>query len=154
MLVESWEKIEQIFHDALQRQPSERAAFVVESCGNDERLSHEVESLLASHEQAASFIEVPAGDAAAEFLAEHTRLTSGTMLNRYKILDLLGKGGMGEVYLAEDTKLSRKIALKLLPAQFTISSERMRRFEHEARAISALNHPNIVTIHEIERLNG
>src|SRR5262249_1381195 len=155
MLVESWEKIEQIFHDALQRQLSERAAFIVESCGNDERLRQEVESLLASHEQAASFIEVPAGDAAAEFLAEHnTRLTPGTMLNRYKILDLLGKGGMGEVYLAEDTKLSRKIALKLLPAQFTISSERMRRFEHEARAISALNHPNIVTIHEIERLNG
>jgi serine/threonine protein kinase/Flp pilus assembly protein TadD len=98
---------------------------------------------------------VPAGDAAAGFLAEHnTKLTPGTMLNRYKILDLLGKGGMGEVYLAEDTKLSRKIALKLLPAQFTISSERMRRFEYEARAISALNHPNIVTIHEIERLNG
>src|SRR6266496_405842 len=155
MTPERWKQIDQIFHDALQREPSERAAFIAESCGGDEYLQREIESLVASHDQAASFIEVPAGDAAAEFLAEHNaQLTSGTMLNRYKILNLLGKGGMGEVYLAEDTKLRRKIALKLLPSQFTISSERMLRFEHEARAVSALNHPNIVTIHEIERLNG
>jgi eukaryotic-like serine/threonine-protein kinase len=155
MKTEHWKQIDQIFHDALQVQPSERAAFIAESCGSEECLRQEVQSLLASHDQAASFIEVPAGDAAAEFLAEHdARLTTGTMLNRYEILHLLGKGGMGEVYLAHDTKLKRDIALKLLPPQFTISSERMRRFEHEARAVSVLNHPNIVTIHEIERLNG
>jgi serine/threonine protein kinase/Tfp pilus assembly protein PilF len=155
MTPERWKQIDQIFHDALQRPPGDRAAFIAESCGDEECLRQEVVSLLAAHDQAASFIEVPAGDAAADFLADHNaRLTSGTILNRYKILNLLGKGGMGEVYLAEDTKLSRQIALKLLPAQFTISSERMRRFEHEARAVSALNHPNIVTIHEIERLNG
>jgi eukaryotic-like serine/threonine-protein kinase len=155
MQPERWPLVEQIFHAALEREPSERAEFVAESCRGDESLRQEVESLLASHEQAAGFIEVPAGDAAAELLAEHeARLKTGTMLNRYKILDLLGKGGMGEVYLAEDTKLSRKIALKLLPPQFTISADRMRRFEHEARAVSALNHPNIVTIHEIEGLNG
>src|SRR5215467_629467 len=146
METERWLLVEQIFHAALESEPSERAEFVAESCRGDTSLRQEVESLLAFHEQAASFIEVPAGDAAAELLAEHeARLKTGTMLNRYKILDLLGKGGMGEVYLAEDTKLSRKIALKLLPPQFTISADRMRRFEHEARAISALNHPNIVT---------
>lgn len=155
MTPERWKQIDQIFHDALQRQPGDRAAFIAESCGGEECLRQEVESLLASHDQAASFIEVPAGDAAAELLAERNApLTSGTMLDRYKVLNLLGKGGMGEVYLAQDTKLTRKVAVKLLPAEFTISSERMRRFEHEARAVTALNHPNIVTVHEIERLNG
>jgi eukaryotic-like serine/threonine-protein kinase len=155
MTPERWEQIDRIFHEALQHPVHERAAFITESCGGDAYLKREIESLVASHDQAASFIEVPAGDAAAEFLAgQNVPLPAGTMLNRYKIVNLLGKGGMGEVYLAEDTKLRRKIALKLLPSQFTISSERMLRFEHEARAVSALNHPNIVTIHEIERLNG
>lgn len=154
MTPESWQQIDQIFHEALQYPPGERAAFVAVCCGCDEHLRGEVESLLASHEQAASFIEVPAGDAAAELLTgPEARLTPGTMLSRYQILNPLGTGGMGEVYLAQDTKLSRKIALKLLPRHFTISSDRMRRFEHEARAVSALNHPNIVTLHEIERLN-
>src|SRR5207344_1343688 len=83
----------------------------------------------------------------------HVRLTPGTMVNRYKILDILGKGGMGEVYLAEDTELHRRIALKVLPAGFTTDSDRLRRFVREAHAASGLNHPNIVTIHEIGRLN-
>src|SRR5882672_1447259 len=151
---ERWQQIEQLFHSALGQDKGDRAAFLAQACLGDERLHEEVESLLTSHDQATSFIEMPAGDAAAEFLEErHTRLTPGTMVNRYKILGLLGKGGMGDVYLAEDTELHRRIALKLLPSDFTRDSDRVRRFVREAHAASALNHPNIVTIHEIGQLD-
>src|SRR5438876_7776966 len=81
-------------------------------------------------------------------------IAPGARFDRYEILSLLGKGGMGEVYLAQDTRLRRKIALKLLPAQFTTDPDRVRRFEQEAYAASALNHPNIITIHEIGEVNG
>lgn len=149
-----WQQIDQLFHSALERNGGERAAFLAHACIEDERLRQEVESLLSFHDLATSFIEKPAGDAAAELLVErHAPLTPGMMVNRYKILDLLGKGGMGEVYLAEDTELHRRIALKVLPAGFTRDSDRVRRFVREAHAASALNHPNIVTIHEIGRLD-
>jgi len=152
---ERWQQIEQLFHSALGQDKGERAAFLAQACLGDGRLHEEVESLLDAHEQATSFIEMPAGDAAAELLEErHARLTPGTMVNRYKIFGLLGKGGMGEVYLAEDTELHRRIALKLLPSNFTRDSDRVRRFVREAHAASALNHPNIVTIHEIGQLDG
>src|SRR5579872_7305586 len=81
-------------------------------------------------------------------------IPSGTRFDRYEILSPLGKGGMGEVYLALDTRLKRKVALKLLPAAFTRDSGRMGRFEQEAQAASALNHPNIITIHEIAEVDG
>ena len=151
---ERWQQIDQLFHSALERNGGERVAFLAQACLEDDRLRQEVESLLSFHDLATSFIEKPAGDAAAEFLSErNVRLTPGMMVNRYKILDLLGKGGMGEVYLAEDTELHRRIALKVLPAGFTRDSDRVRRFVREAHAASALNHPNIVTIHEIGRLD-
>src|SRR5215469_8858326 len=79
---------------------------------------------------------------------------AGTRFDRFEILSPLGKGGMGEVYLALDTRLKRKVALKLLPDAFTHDSARMRRFEQEAQAASALNHPNIITIHEIADVGG
>src|SRR5947209_1571257 len=81
-------------------------------------------------------------------------LSSGTRLGPYEVLAPLGAGGMGEVYLAHDARLKRKIALKLLPAQFTQDADRVRRFEQEARAASALNHPNIITIYEIGEIDG
>jgi serine/threonine-protein kinase len=152
---DQWQRIDQLFHFALERNDGERAAFLAQACVGDEPLRQEVESLLASHEQAASFIEVPAGDAAAGLLAERRALlTPGTMVKRYQILGLLGKGGMGEVYLAEDTELHRRIALKILPSDFTRDPDRVRRFVQEAHAASALNHPNILTIHEIGQLDG
>src|SRR6266542_1425483 len=152
---DQWQRIDQLFHFALERNDGERTAFLAQACVGDDQLRREVESLLASHEQAASFIEVPAGDAAAGLLAERRALlTPGTMVKRYQILGLLGKGGMGEVYLAEDTELHRRIALKILPSDFTRDPDRVRRFVQEAHAASALNHPNIVTIHEIGQLDG
>ena len=154
MNAERWQQIDQLFHSALKWKDGERTAFVAQACGGDEQLRLEVESLLASHEQATSFIEMPAGDAAAGLLAERrSLLATGTMVRRYKILHLLGKGGMGDVYLAEDTELHRRIALKLLPSDFTTDRDRVRRFVQEAHAASALNHPNIVTIHEIGQLD-
>src|SRR5262245_1315284 len=81
-------------------------------------------------------------------------IEAGTKFDRYQILSQIGKGGMGEIYLAQDTRLSRKVAIKLLPAQYTEDPERLRRFEQEAQAASALNHPNIVTIYEIGEAEG
>ncbi|HZI47712.1 MAG TPA: protein kinase, partial [Pyrinomonadaceae bacterium] len=118
----------------------------------DEALRREVESLLSSLEEADDFIETPAGDVAAELLGTHkSALESGQQIENYRIVRQLGSGGMGEVYLAEDIRLNRKVALKLLPAHFTVNPDRVRRFEREARAASALNHPNIVTIYEIRQ---
>src|SRR5215472_11611870 len=155
MTPERWKLIDRLFHAALHREPVARAAFIAESCGGDETLRSQIEDLIASHSQAESFIETPASDVAAELLGEgQPALVVGQTTGPYRIVELLGTGGMGEVYLAEDSRLSRKVALKLLPHHFTINADRVHRFEQEARAISALNHPNIVTIHEIGRLNG
>src|SRR5437667_4547608 len=79
---------------------------------------------------------------------------TNTTISHYRILSKLGAGGMGEVYLAEDTKLERKVAIKLLPAEFTQDADRVRRFIQEAKAASALNHPNIITVHEIGEAEG
>ncbi|MDQ3256629.1 MAG: serine/threonine-protein kinase [Acidobacteriota bacterium] len=155
MTPERWQQINELFHSALDHERGQRAAFLAEACAGDESLRVEVESLVASHEQAESFIERDASDVAAELLASgQNRLVAGQKLGHYIITALLGAGGMGEVYLAEDLLLGRRIALKLLPAQFTVDGERVRRFEQEARTASALNHPNIVTIHEIGRADS
>jgi eukaryotic-like serine/threonine-protein kinase len=151
---ERWQQIDQLFHSALKCEPAARATFL-QACIEDEALRHEVASLVESHEQSNSFIEEPATDLAAELLAgEVEALAAGQVVGPYKIVSLLGQGGMGEVYLAQDQRLGRQVALKLLPAQFTRDADRVRRFEQEARAVSALNHPNIVTIHEIGNSNS
>ncbi|HEX4901156.1 MAG TPA: serine/threonine-protein kinase, partial [Pyrinomonadaceae bacterium] len=150
MTPERWQEIKQLFNAALEHEPAGRLAFLAQASGNDESLRQEVASLLESLEQATDFIETPASDLAAELLARgQTGLVSGQMVGPFRISDVIAAGGMGEVYLADDTRLGRKVALKLLPPQFTVNADRVRRFELEARAASALNHPNIVTIHEI-----
>ncbi len=155
MQPERWQQIDQLFHLALERDPSERAAFLAEACDGDASLRDEVESLLESHEQSNDFIEAPAADIAAElFVEREDRLTAGQSVGPYQVVSLLGEGGMGEVYLAQDLRLGRRVALKRLRAQFTLEAERVRRFEQEARAASALNHPNIVTIYEIGQLDS
>ncbi|PON18701.1 hypothetical protein C2W62_06545 [Candidatus Entotheonella serta] len=138
--------------------PAQRAAFLAAVCGADESLLHAVEALLRADEKAANLLEKPVAALAGQALAQaqvgiQPTPQAGTMAGRelgpYKILTLLGAGGMGEVYLAQDSRLGRKVALKLLPERFTSDAERLRRFEQEGRVASALNHPNIITIHEI-----
>jgi len=150
MTPERWQKVKEIFHSALQRQPAERSLFLSQACGDDESLRKEVESLIASHEKTGKFIDAPAYEAAAELLVdEKSELKSGQTIASYEIISFISRGGMGEVYLAQDKRLGRRVALKLLPVSFAKDADRLRRFEQEARAASALNHPNILTIFEI-----
>src|SRR4029453_10028304 len=147
---ERWRQIEDLFQSALERAPQERTVFLVEACGGDESLCREGESLIASYEQDAGFIETPACEFAVPLFADQPlEIPAGQAIGPYTVLAVLGGGGMGDVYLAEDRRLGRKVALKLLPALFTHDRDRVRRFEQEARAASALNLPNIITIHEI-----
>jgi serine/threonine protein kinase len=147
---ERWQQIEEIYHATLERAAEERSAFLNQACADDEDLRREVESLAASHDQAGLFLEAPPDEVAAEMLAREQKPSIiGQTLGHYQLQSLLGAGGMGEVYLALDTRLERKVALKLLPAEFTRDRERVQRFQREARAASALNHPNIITVFEV-----
>src|SRR5919106_4870838 len=155
MTPERWQQVKEIFNSALSYRPEERGLFLSEACSGDANLRREVESLIASHEQSGSFIDEPAFVAAASLLAdEKVELRTGDTIGSYEIRSFISRGGMGEVYLAEDKRLGRKVALKLLPASFTTDDDRLRRFEQEARAASALNHPNIIAIYEISQAAG
>jgi serine/threonine protein kinase/Tfp pilus assembly protein PilF/TolB-like protein len=147
---EKWQKVREVFDAALLRQPEERPRFIVEACGADKTLCAEVESLLSSLGSADSFLETPAASKVADIIKpESPSLANGTSFSHYEIIREIGRGGMGEVYLAKDTNLNRKVALKLLAAHITEDKNRVSRFRQEAFATSALNHPNIVTIYEI-----
>ena len=154
MKVERWQQVDKLLDAALERDASERSDFLKGACEGDEELRREVESLLAAHLQAGSFIEdAPAEDLTLLLDGDQFRPIVGQSLGRYTILSLLGTGGMGQVYRARDTTLGREVAVKVLPAAFTQDAERVRRFEQEARAASSLNHPNIITIYEIGRVD-
>jgi len=155
MTPEQWKKLDALFHEALELRGEARDAHLAQACGGNEQLRAEAERLIAAHEREGSFIDSPILAEAAEFAgAGRDESPVGHRLGPYQVISQLGRGGMGEVYLAEDSRLGRKVALKVLPATCTRNPDRVRRFEREAKAASALSHPNILTIYEIGQAEG
>ncbi len=157
MTPERSQQVSQLYHAALAREPGERSGYLEHACAGDESLRREVESLLAYEDVAADFLEMPAVQPAltAGGQTEAAELVMiGRQIGPYKVLSLIGAGGMGEVYRAYDQRLNRDVAIKVLPARSLADNDRRRRFVQEAQAASALNHPNIITIYEIESDQG
>src|SRR5437588_1743626 len=155
MKPDRWQKVEELYHAALKRPAESRADFLRAACPDDEELCGEVESLLALQSKAENFIEKPALEIAAKALAEdHLESVIGQQISNYKIVALLGQGGMGEVYLAHDLKLDRKVAIKFLPECFAADERARKRLVREAQAAAKLEHPNICGIHEVVEENG
>jgi serine/threonine protein kinase len=153
--MEHWTTVKRIHQSALDKDPSTRAAFVRASCGGDETVLRDVQSLLSYEAAAESFLEGPAIDLARGSSSEPQEKTlAGRTLSHYQVVSLLGAGGMGEVYLARDQRLDRSVAIKILPGDLAGDPERMQRFEREARAASALNHPNVATIYDVGESDG
>jgi non-specific serine/threonine protein kinase len=140
---EHWQRIEQLYHSALERETAERQRFLIEACQGDADLFREVESLLDQSGTTEALVDRKAWAAVHDLASAQTTLKPHEMLGPYEIVALLGTGGMGEVYSAVDTRLGRKVAIKICQERFSGRSER------EARAISALNHPNICTLHDV-----
>ncbi|MEP7336421.1 MAG: protein kinase [Acidobacteriota bacterium] len=153
MTAERWLQVKALFYAASERAAAERAAFLDEACAGDEALRGEVETLLATDEEAGDFLERPVLSGAArqfeKLAAGQIELQPGQIIGQYRVERRLGAGGMGVVYLALDTQLGRPVALKMLQADLTRDAARVRRFQQESRAASALNHPNILTIYRV-----
>jgi serine/threonine protein kinase/tetratricopeptide (TPR) repeat protein len=151
-----WKRLEALFNGCLELPPEARSAFLDQSCGSNHELRKELEALLQDVEEPIDSLQLPVLEAAHELIrhSERSTLASGTRLDHYEIISLFAIGGMGQVYIAEDTTLKRRVALKVLPPEVTRNEHALRRFGREALAASALNHPNIVTIHECGQANG
>jgi hypothetical protein len=144
-----WHQVDTILKKALERDGCDRAGFLDRVCDSDPSLREEVEALIVAYERAGSFLESTILKISDGAEAEASGTPVGRALGHYDVKELVGSGGMSNVYLAEDRRLGRRVAIKLLPPDFTTDAERVRRFAQEARAASALNHPNIITIYEI-----
>jgi len=154
MTPERWEQISRLYYTALEVGDKERVHFLEEACSEDPDLRAEVESLLATHEQAGGFLGKPAMEEVARQLKEEPPSFIGRQLGPYQILGLLGAGGMGEVYKAKDTRLNRTVAIKVLPKHLAERKGLRQRFEREARAIAGLNHPHICALYDIGSHTG
>jgi serine/threonine-protein kinase len=146
---DDWDRVKRVFQSALERSPETRPAFLDGACGDDRSLRVEVESLLRAHEEAGSFADRPALE---DVIGRP--LHRGDRLGPYDILELVGAGGMGDVYRACDSKLGRDVAIKVLPPLFSTDADRLARFDREARTLASLNHPHILTVHDIEHVDG
>ena len=148
-----WQRIKEIFQSAQEKTPTERLEFLDEVCGDDKSIREEVEALLTADDSNENFLSAPAYEFAAGMLSDEepdaSEFANGQRVGRYTILCPLGAGGMGQIYLAQDDQLGRKIALKMIARAFATDTRRVLRFQQEARAASALNHPNVCVIHEI-----
>jgi formylglycine-generating enzyme required for sulfatase activity len=177
---ERWNQVDKLFHAALEQTPEVRAAFLAEACAGDEELRREVSGLLAYDDSNTGFIDTPAIPGAAKALADGPQadvrtgwatgahltdtpttgspslpaVQAGQAIRNFRIVRKIGEGGMGEVFLAEDIKLGRRVALKLLPAKTGLDPQARQRFLREARSASSLNHSNIVTIHAVDEVDG
>jgi serine/threonine-protein kinase len=155
MGVKDWQRIENMFHAALSLDAEARAAYLDRACMGDEALRSEVASLLAAFKGRESFMEEPAFDLGMKVLSSDTiESLAGELIGPYKILSQLGKGGMGEVYLAEDTRLNRLVALKFLADKFVDNSLARRQLVKEAQAVAMLEHPNICAVYGFEETAG
>ena len=154
MAHENWRQIKEIFVDALRQTPEERPHFLDRVCSDDKILRQEVESLLSSLDSAESFLESPAvGEVVDEILTENRNFASGEFLGHYEIIKKIGTGGMGDVYLANDSKLDRQVALKILHENLSPENQAKQRLLREARAVAKLDHLNICAIYEISETN-
>ena len=150
MTPERWQEVGELYQSALALEAEERTAFLDRVCAHDQALRKEVESLLAAKDSAGDFLAAGAmSDAAKMLIDEKSPMLVGEKLSHYRVISRLGSGGMGDVYLAEDTRLKRNVALKLISGEFARDARVVRRFEQEARAASALNHPNVCVIHDV-----
>jgi len=155
MTPEGWQQIDKLLEQALELEPDRRSAFLDEACHGDAALRLEVESLLSAHGKAEGFTEVgPMGKLERRTGVEEPELLAGRQIGHYQLLARLGEGGMGIVYKARDQHLDRFVAIKVLPPELVADADHKRRFAQEAKAASALNHPNIITIHDIARDNA